>query len=54
MAAPAAPGAPSWLQWGFACVRSRAFGVGGEAWASIPFLDMGEPHALLGGPPARG
>lgn len=33
---------PSWLQWGFACVRSRAFKVGEEAWASIPFLDMGE------------
>ncbi|KAI8468472.1 MAG: hypothetical protein J3K34DRAFT_10778 [Monoraphidium minutum] len=40
MAAPAGPGAPSWLQWAFACVRSRAFKVGPEAWATIPFLDM--------------
>jgi hypothetical protein len=31
----------SWLQWAFACVRSRAFKVGAEAWATAPFLDMG-------------
>ncbi|GIM10040.1 hypothetical protein Vretimale_13795, partial [Volvox reticuliferus] len=37
---PLAPDVPSWLQWAFACVRSRAFRVGADAFAFIPFLDF--------------
>lgn len=49
---PAAPpptltpaGGPSWLQWGFACVRSRAFKLRDECFAFVPFLDLAN-HAL--------
>lgn len=31
---------PSWLQWAFACARSRAVKVGEEAFAVVPFLDL--------------
>jgi hypothetical protein len=36
---PMEPGAPSYLQWAFACVRSRAFRLGNDAYAFAPFLD---------------
>jgi len=32
-------GPPTYLQWGLACVRSRAFVVGKEAFGCVPFLD---------------
>ena len=31
---------PTWLQWGFGCVRSRAFKLGPDCFASVPFLDL--------------
>jgi hypothetical protein len=31
---------PGLLQWAYACVRSRAFFLGGDYFAYIPFLDM--------------
>ena len=31
--------APGWLRWAFACVRSRAFRLGPERFAFVPFLD---------------
>lgn len=31
--------APGWLRWAFACVRSRAFRLGPERYAFVPFLD---------------
>ncbi|GLI68384.1 hypothetical protein VaNZ11_012712, partial [Volvox africanus] len=37
---PLAPDVPGWLQWAFACVRSRAFRVGTDAFAFVPFLDF--------------
>lgn len=37
-------GGPSWLQWGFACVRSRAFELRKDCFAFVPFLD-GANHA---------
>ncbi|EFJ46131.1 hypothetical protein VOLCADRAFT_121106 [Volvox carteri f. nagariensis] len=37
---PLAPDVPSWFQWAFACVRSRAFRVGPDAFAFVPFLDF--------------
>ena len=39
-AAPAPAGGPSWLQWGFACVRSRAFRLREDCFAFVPFLDL--------------
>lgn len=33
------------MEWGFACVRSRAFRLGPEAFAFVPFLDMAN-HAV--------
>ena len=33
-------GGPSWLQWGFGCVRSRAFKLREDCFASVPFLDV--------------
>ncbi|GIL54003.1 hypothetical protein Vafri_9560 [Volvox africanus] len=47
---PLAPDVPGWLQWAFACVRSRAFRVGTDAFAFIPFLDFAN-HAAA---PANG
>ena len=35
----ASAGGPSWLEWGFGCVRSRAFRLGPDAFAFVPFLD---------------
>ena len=31
---------PTYMQWGLACVRSRAFQLGKERFAVVPFLDM--------------
>lgn len=31
---------PTFMQWALACVRSRAFKVGAEAFAFLPFLDI--------------
>lgn len=42
---PLGPGLPSWLQWAFACVRSRAFKVGPEAFALVPLLDIANHSA---------
>lgn len=33
-------GEPGWLQWAFACVRSRAFCLGPDRFAFVPFLDV--------------
>lgn len=44
-AQPVEPGACTWMQWAFACVRSRAFRLGPECHAIIPFVDMAN-HAL--------
>ncbi|KAG2434230.1 hypothetical protein HXX76_007955 [Chlamydomonas incerta] len=37
---PLAADVPSWFQWAFACVRSRAFRAGADAFAFVPFLDL--------------
>jgi predicted RecA/RadA family phage recombinase len=37
---PIEPGLPSYLQWGFACVRSRALQVGKQAFGMVPFADI--------------
>jgi hypothetical protein len=37
---PIDQGLPSYLQWGFACVRSRAFRLGPQAFGCVPFLDF--------------
>ncbi|PRW55940.1 set domain [Chlorella sorokiniana] len=37
-------GGPSWLQWSFACVRSRAFELRKDCFGFVPFLD-GANHA---------
>eukprot|EP00775_Hariotina_reticulata_P012042 gene12042-12185_t len=46
---PIDDGLPSYLQWGFACVRSRACQVGPQAFGMIPFVDLanhaGDPNA---------
>ena len=31
---------PTYMQWGLACVRSRAFQLGKERFAMVPFLDI--------------
>ena len=38
-ASPCADG-PTWLQWGFGCVRSRAFRLADEHFAFVPLLDV--------------
>eukprot|EP00198_Chlamydomonas_reinhardtii_P009549 XP_001698886.1 predicted protein [Chlamydomonas reinhardtii] len=51
---PLAPDVPSWFQWAFACVRSRAFRAGPDAFAFVPFLDLANhadaPQAVPPGP----
>jgi hypothetical protein len=37
---PIEPGLPSYLQWGFACVRSRALQLGQQAFGMVPFADI--------------
>jgi hypothetical protein len=37
---PLAPDQPSYFQWAFACVRSRAFNYGPNLLGLVPFLDM--------------
>jgi len=37
---PIGPNLPSYLQWGFACVRSRAFRLGPQAFGCVPFIDF--------------
>lgn len=37
---PIGPGLPSYLQWGFACVRSRALQLGAQAFGMVPFVDL--------------
>lgn len=37
---PCPAGGPTWLQWAFACVRSRAFKLADECFAFVPFLDV--------------
>jgi hypothetical protein len=37
---PIEPGLPSYLQWGFACVRSRALQLGKQAFGMVPFADI--------------
>ena len=41
MSVPAAESStsPTHIQWGFGCVRSRAFGLGPDRFAVVPFLD---------------
>ncbi len=34
------PGLPSFFEWAFACVRSRAFQLGEQRYAFVPFLDI--------------
>ncbi|KAG2447358.1 hypothetical protein HYH02_007686 [Chlamydomonas schloesseri] len=49
---PLAPDVPSWIQWAFACVRSRAFRAGPDAFAFVPFLDLANhADAPQAGPP---
>jgi hypothetical protein len=36
----ASPSGPHTLAWGFAAVRSRAFALGGDAFACVPFADL--------------
>lgn len=43
-AAAAATGGPSWLQWAFGCVRSRAFKLRDECFACVPYLDVANHH----------
>ena len=42
---------PTYMQWGLACVRSRAFQLNKERFAMVPFLDMAnhasEPNAAF-------
>ncbi|KAK9841856.1 hypothetical protein WJX81_007585 [Elliptochloris bilobata] len=45
LAQEAADGVPGWLHWAFACVRSRAFCLGPERFAFVPFLDAAN-HAV--------
>lgn len=42
---PIAPGLPSYLQWGFACVRSRALQLGQQAFGMVPFADIANHSA---------
>ncbi|KAI3436404.1 hypothetical protein D9Q98_005821 [Chlorella vulgaris] len=37
-------GGPSWLQWAFGCVRSRAFKLRDECFACVPYLDVANHH----------
>ena len=37
---PISENGPSWLEWAFSCVRSRAFALGPNIFAFIPFLDI--------------
>ena len=39
LAVPACEDGPTWLEWAFACVRSRAFRLGEQIFAFVPFLD---------------
>ena len=42
---------PTYMQWGLACVRSRAFQLDKERFAMVPFLDIAnhasEPNAAF-------
>ncbi|GLC38819.1 hypothetical protein PLESTB_000712700 [Pleodorina starrii] len=55
---PLAPDVPSWFQWAFACVRSRAFRAGPDAFAFVPFLDFANhaeaPTSAAAPPTANG
>ncbi|KAG1664648.1 hypothetical protein FOA52_011785 [Chlamydomonas sp. UWO 241] len=42
---PAGNNSCSWLQWAFACVRSRAYKLGPDAFAMVPFWDLAN-HAM--------
>jgi hypothetical protein len=44
LAGAACEGGPSWLQWGFGCVRSRAFQLKQECFAFVPYLDVANHH----------
>ena len=46
-AQPTASDGCTWMQWAFACVRSRAFQLGPGFFAFVPFMDMAN-HAVLG------
>lgn len=39
-AEPMCDDGPTFMQWALACVRSRAFKVGNDAFAFVPFLDI--------------
>lgn len=45
LSSPACVNGPTWLEWAFSCVRSRAFALGKDAFAFVPFLDAAN-HAL--------
>lgn len=45
LAEPVEEGACTWMQWAFACVRSRIFQLDASCFAFVPFLDMAN-HAL--------
>lgn len=40
LAAEMGPELPSFFEWAFACVRSRAFRLSGDRYAFVPFLDI--------------
>ncbi|BDA41168.1 Protein PLASTID TRANSCRIPTIONALLY ACTIVE 14 [Coccomyxa sp. Obi] len=44
-AQPTSPSGCTWMQWAFACVRSRVFQLGPGFYAFVPFMDMAN-HAL--------
>jgi hypothetical protein len=52
---PIDEGLPSYLQWGFACVRSRALQLGPQAFGLVPFIDIAnhaaDPNADIRVPP---
>lgn len=40
LARPMCEDGPSWMEWSFACVRSRAFAVAPDVFGYVPFLDV--------------
>lgn len=42
---PIAKDQPTWMEWAFGCVRSRAFRLGRDRFAFVPFLDAANHDA---------
>ena len=40
LASPMGPELPTFFEWAFACVRSRAFRLGEQRFAFVPFMDV--------------